>query len=350
MKNIGTIIAASFLALVLLLYMCTFQVRFTEVAIRKTWGNPAKEAITKPGLYLKWPAPIQNVVKYDKRIRTLEDKTEETRTMDGKNLLLTTFTLWRISDPSKFHTNFPGGEADGERKLRTTIVTQRQAVAGNHSFDELVTTDPARRKLREIEKEIETAVAKDASDEYGIEVVGFGIKKLGLPQSVTGTIFGSMKAHEQAKAARYIAEGDAKANDILAEASAAQERILAAANEKVGTIRAEAERVVGEYYKEFNKHPELRIFLDKLRTVAEALRERTTLILDASEPPWDVFDVAARARVTPGAAAQKFNATSTPGERFEAPVPGKKEMEIREIIEPSTELREPRLTNPPKRD
>lgn len=301
LKNIGTIIAAVFLAAVLVLYMCTFQVRFTEVAIRKTWGSPAKQAITEPGLYFKWPAPIQNVVVYDKRIRTLEDKTEETRTMDGKNLLLTTFTLWRITDPSKFHTNFPGGEEDGERKLRTTIVTKRQAVAGNRAFDELVTTDPERRKLREIENEIKLSVAKDAADEYGIEIIDFGIKKLGLPQSVTGTIFSSMKAHEQAKAARYIAEGDARANDIIAEASAAQSRILAAAEEKVGTIRAEAERVVGEYYKEFNKHPELRIFLDKLRTVAEALRERTTLILNSSEPPWDVFDVAARARVVPGA-------------------------------------------------
>jgi len=314
-KNIGTIVAAAFLAIVLILYMCTFQVRFTEVAIRKTWGNPAKEAITKPGLYFKWPAPIQNVVEYDKRIRTLEDKTEETRTRDGKNLLLTTFTLWRITDPSKFHTNFPGGELDGERKLRTTIVTQRQAIVGNHTFDELVTTDPSRRKLREIEQEIEAAVAKDASEEYGIEVVGFGIRKLGLPQSVTSTIFSSMKAHEQAKAARYIAEGDARANDILAEAGAAQERILAAANEKVGTIKAEAERVVGEYYKEFNKHPELRIFLDKLRTVAEALKERTTLILDASEPPWDVFDAASRSRVAPAKRLNDPNAGTVPGER-----------------------------------
>ena len=223
-------------------------------------------------------------------------------------------------------------------------------MAGNHSFDELVTTDPARRKLREIEREIESAVAKDASDEYGIEVVGFGIKKLGLPQSVTGAIFGSMKAHEQAKAARYIAEGDARANDILAEATAAQSRILAAAEEKVGTIRAEAERVVGVYYKEFNKYPELRIFLDKLRTVAEALRERTTLILDASEPPWDVFDAAARSRVAPGAAPASFNANPTPGERFDAPVPGKKEMEIREVTETNLNVVNPKLTNPPKKE
>lgn len=317
MKNIGTIIAATILTAVLILYMCTFQVRFTEVAIRKTWGSPAKEAITQPGLYLKWPAPIQTVVRYDKRIQTLEDKTEETRTVDGKNLLLTTFTLWKITDPSKFHTNFPGGEQDGERKLRTTMVTKRQAVIGKHSFDELVTTDPAQRKLREIEQEIQAAVADDVAGEYGVEIVGFGIKKLGLPQSVTGAIFDSMKAHERAKAARYIAEGDARANDILADASAAQSRILAAAEEKVGTIRADAERVVGDYYKEFNKHPELRIFLDKLRTVAEALKERTTLILDSTEPPWDVFDESARARVAPGAVPQ-LNIGAPPGQKYEA--------------------------------
>lgn len=299
MKNIGTIVAAVFLAVVLLLYMCTFQVRFTEVAIRKTWGNPAREAITEPGLYFKWPAPVQSVVKYDQRIRILEDRTEETRTVDGKNLVLTTFTMWKITDPSKFHTNFPGGWEDGERKLRTTIVTQKHAVVGRRSFDEFVSTDPQQRKIRDIESEIEGAVAKDAESEYGVEIVGFGIKKLGLPQSVTGAIFGGMKAHEQAKAARYIAEGDARANDILAEAEAAQERILAAAQEKVGSIKAEAERIVSSYYSEFNKHPELRIFLDKLRTVAEALKERTTLILDASEPPWDVFDEAARAQVGP---------------------------------------------------
>ncbi len=62
MKNLGTIAAAVFLVVVLLLYMCSFQVRFTEVAIKKTWGNPAENAITQPGLYFKWPPPIQTAV------------------------------------------------------------------------------------------------------------------------------------------------------------------------------------------------------------------------------------------------------------------------------------------------
>ncbi len=297
MKNLGTIVAAIFVGLVLFSKMCTFQVRFTEVAIKKTWGNPQKNAITEPGLYLKWPPPIQSVVRYDKRIRILEDRTEETRTRDGKNLLLTTFTLWKIKDPSKFHTNFPAGEVDGERKLRTTIVTRKHAVTGKHEFSEFVSTDPAKRRIRQIEQEMQRGVATDALEEYGIEVVDFGIKKLGLPESVTTAIFESMRSHEEAKAGRYIAEGEATAAKILADARAMEERIMAEARRKASEIETEAEKVVGKYYKQFDEYPELRIFLDKLRTVAEALRRRTTLILDTEESPWDVFNEEARARV-----------------------------------------------------
>jgi membrane protease subunit HflC len=290
MKNLGTILAAVFLAAVLLLYMCTFQVRFTEVAIKKTWGNPADSAITEPGLYLKWPSPIQSVVVYDKRLQLMEDRTEETRTVDGKHLLVTTFTAWRIVDPAKFHTNFPAGVEDGERKLRTTIVTQKHAVIGNHEFIEFVSTDPERRKLREIEQEIQAAVTKDTIAEFGMEVVDFGIKKLGLPQAVTTTIFTAMKQNEQKKASRYVAEGEARASDIIASAKAAEDRIRAAAHKKSEEIKADAQEVVSKYYEEFKSHPELRIFLDKLRTDREALQERTTLILTTAKSPFDIFD------------------------------------------------------------
>lgn len=297
MKNLGTVVAAVILAIVLVLYMCTFQVRYTEVAIKKTWGRPDKAAITEPGLYFKWPRPVQSTVVFDKRIRILEDRTEETRTIDGRNLLLTSFTLWRIQDPARFHTNFPMGVEDGEKKLRTTIVTQKHAVTGRHKFSDFVSTDPVKRKIRQIEEEMKEAVAKDAAEQYGIEVVDFGIKKLGLPQSVTTAIFESMRSHEEAKAGRFAAEGVATAAKILADARAAEERIMAEVDRKVAQIHTEAERVVSEYYKEFDEHPELRIFLDALRTATTALQERTTLILTDTESPWNVFNEEARRRV-----------------------------------------------------
>ena len=297
MKNLGTILAALFLAIVLMLYMCTFQVRFTEVAIRKTGGEPDRNAITTPGLHWKWPRPIQSVVIYDKRIRLLKDRTLETRTVDGKNLIQTTFTLWRIEDPSKFHTNFPDGVRDGEKKLRSTVEAAMHSVTGQHAFSDFVSTDPAQRKVRRIEEKIRDIVARNARAEYGIEVVDFGLEKLGLPESVTTAIFDSMKTHERAKAQRYTAEGEARANAILASATATKDRIMAEVRRKVAEIRTEAERSVSNYYKEFDEYPHLRMFLDALRTMKQALDGRTTLILPSDEAPWNNWDPEIRAQI-----------------------------------------------------
>lgn len=302
MKNLGTILAAVFLAAVFVLYLCTFQVRFTEVAIKTTWGKPADAPISEPGLKFKWPKPIQDVVIYDKRIRRLQDRTAETRTKDGRNILLTTFTLWRIADPVTFLMSFPGGVEEGEKKLRTTIVTHKQAVTGNTKLDEFISTNPQTRRLRGIEKEMMSAVAADVGEEYGVEIVDFGIKKLGLPASTTTSIFAHMRSNEEKKAKKYTAEAEARAEGILAQARATESRILAAAQQKVAEITNDAQRVVGEYYKEFDQYPELRIYLDMLRTVKQALSQRATLILTTADEdsPFRVFDRKHRAKLWQG--------------------------------------------------
>jgi len=299
MKNIGTKLAAAFLAAIFLLYVCTFEVRFTEVAIKMTWSKPADQPIVEPGLKFKWPRPIQTVVIYDKRTRILEDKTEETRTQDGRNILLTTFTLWRITDPATFLRSFPDGVEDGEKKLRTTIITHKQTVTGKRELDEFISIDPDKRKLRDIEQEIMLAVAGDVRDNYGIEVVDFGIKKLGLPESVTTDIFRQMKSNEERKASKYTAEGEARARKIIAQARATESRIIAAAQRKVAQIKNDAQRVVGDYYKEFEEYPALRIYLDQLRTTERALSQRATLILSTTDEdsPFGVFDPSQRAKL-----------------------------------------------------
>lgn len=297
MKNLGTFLAALCVAVVLFLYMCTFQVRFTETAIVKTWGKPASDALDEPGLKFKWPSPIQTVVVYDKRIRVLEDRTEETRTVDGKNLILTTFTLWRIVEPGTFHTNFPDGIATGEKKLRATIVSAKHAVVGKRRMDEFISTNAETRKLREIEQTIQASIAEGVETQYGVEIMDFGIAKLGLPRTVTTAIFASMKSKVEQDAATYRAEGEARAAEILADAQAKGNRIMAAVSRKVSEIRAEAQRVVGQYYSRFDEHPALRIYLDKLRGVQEALKVNSTLIIDTSEAPFDIFDAEKRAEV-----------------------------------------------------
>ncbi len=294
MRNLPTILAAAALLIVLLLYMCTFQVRTTEVALVKTFGKAAENVTEEPGLGFKWPWPIQTVVKYDKRLRVLLDRTEETRTQDSKNVILTTFAMWTIDDPYRFHVSCQGDEKQGERNLRMKIRSHKNAVAGKYDFSQFVSTDPNERKLRQIEADMEELVSAEALAEFGVEIERFGIKQLSLPEEVTKAVFAAMKEAEETKAENYKAEGEAKAAELTAEASAAQQRILAVAQRKVDEIRNTTQREVSEIYRAFAENQELRIFLDKLKAMEEVLRKRSTLILEPDDPPIDLFREGAR--------------------------------------------------------
>jgi len=301
MKNLPTILAAALLLLVLLVYMCTFQVRSTEVAVRKTFGSADRHTVSEPGLYFKWPWPVQSIVKYDRRLRILSDRTEETRTSDSKNIILTTFAVWTVADPYKFHVSYPDERA-GEAALRTKVRSTKMAVAGKHAFSEFVSTDPTERRLPQIEKEMLDLISAEASREFGVEIKMFGIKQLALPEEVTKAVFEAMKKTEEIKAKNYQAEGEAKAAEIVAQAHATRQRILAMTRRRVVAIRNQAQAEVSRIYAAFTEHQDLRIFLDKLAALEEVLKTRTTLILDPERAPFDLFDESKRVAPAGGSA------------------------------------------------
>ncbi len=288
MRNLPTLLAATVVVLILGFYMCTFQVRFTEVAILKTFGEKSGDTLDDPGLYAKWPWPIQSVVKFDTRIRVLEDRTEETITADSKNVIVTTTTFWTVEDPYLFHKRFERDQ-DGEKQLRNAIRSRKKAVIGQYDFSNFVSTNPQDRKLREAEQNMLEPVREVWRDEYGVNVKYFGITKLTLPESATKAIFGSMKKAQQNKAQNYEAEGNAQAAQIIASARATEQRIMAVAQRKADEIRNEGQKKVSEIYSQFQEHPELRIFLDKLAAL-QSLRE-STVILTRENTPVDLFSL-----------------------------------------------------------
>lgn len=296
MRSLPSILAAIFLVAVLLLYMCTFQVRSTEVAIVKTFGEAQRTPLKVSesdrgffsGLRFKWPWPIQSVAKYDTRIRLLEDRIEETPTLDGKQIIVTTFTGWTISDPYRFHTQYQTIEA-GESALRKRIRADKKSVIGQHEFSEFVSLNPEERKLDEIEKEMLDELQASAAKEFGIEIRVFGIKQFTVPETVTEAVFKTMKAQQTQKAQRYKSEGQAEASKITAEAKQAATRIMAVVERKVSAIQAEGQLKVGAIYKKFEEHEELKIFLDSLAAVEDIMRHRATIFLSPDTVPMHTF-------------------------------------------------------------
>src|SRR5207342_839062 len=98
-----------------------------ETAVVTTFGSPTRP-IDKPGLYFKWPWPIQKVYKFDNRIQTFEDKYSQDLTADGNTLLTTVFVGWKITKPEVFFPKFAGGSiTEAERILENLVRSEKTA-------------------------------------------------------------------------------------------------------------------------------------------------------------------------------------------------------------------------------
>lgn len=291
---IGSLLLALFLLLLFL-----FQVRQTEVAVVTTFGKTTRP-ITEPGLYLKWPWPIQKVTKLDKRLQSSEGKFEETLTSDGRSLIIMMFTGWRISDPALFYSRASGGSVvEAERSLENILRTAKNAAVGRHPFAHFVSVKPEDLKFDDIEKEVLTAVQSDAKA-LGISVDIVRIKRIGLPESVTEKVFDRMKAERTTEIERLKSEGQREATEIRSAADRERDRLLAEADSQASRIRSEGEAEAAKSFSVFQQDPELAVLLLKLNALETSLKERATLIVDPRTPPFDLLVKPDTKSATPG--------------------------------------------------
>jgi modulator of FtsH protease HflC len=281
-RNIPSMVAGIILVLLLLVYAVTYQVRFTELAIKTTFGKPADPNEcdpNEPGLKLKWPWPIQGVVKYDKRIQILDSPEEQAQTQDRQILILTVFCGWRISDGVSFLQKVETVR-EAENLLRKHLRSAIGATVGQHRFGEFVSTDPKELQLAKIEDEIKADVAKEAKG-YGIEVATLGVRRISLPQTTTEKVFAQMRAQRLAMAERTRSEGEADARRIKSKAESLKQQILSFAQRKAKQIRAEGAAAAAEQWEVFKQDEDFANFLRELEFMREALKLRSSFFLDS---------------------------------------------------------------------
>jgi membrane protease subunit HflC len=290
-KNLITIVIAAVLVVIFALLLFTFQVRQSEVAVLTTFGKPAANNIDQPNLYFKWPWPIQQVYRFDQRVQNFEDKYSENYTTNGDIILTSVYVGWRISDAKEFFPKFAGGSVEAaQRQLETMLRSAKAAVIGKHSLSDLVNSDPKQLKFEAIEDEIKTAVQNQlASQKYGISVEFLGIKKLGLPETVTQAVFDRMKSERQ----KYISEAQFQGAADATRIRSAAERQAA---DVIANAQADATRIEGQGVAEaaktlsvFQQNPELAIFQLQLQALKDSLNQKSTLIFDERTPPFSLF-------------------------------------------------------------
>ncbi|HEX3889507.1 MAG TPA: protease modulator HflC [Verrucomicrobiae bacterium] len=289
-KNLLTLVIGAVLVIIFALLIFSFQVRQSEVVVVTTFLKPTR-SIDQPGFYFKWPWPIQQVNRFDKRIQNFEDKFRQTLTKDNNNLIVTVYTGWQISDAGQFMKVFPGGSVSAaQRALEGLLGNAKQGVIASHNLSDFVNSDPQQLKFDEIEGEIKAAAQSQLStNNYGIQLDFLGFKKIELPETVTATVFARMTAERQQLISRLQSDGDKQASDIKSAADRQASGVINNAIADAVRIRGEGEAAAASTYKNFQQNPELANFLAGIDALPKLLNQHATLIFDERMPPFDLF-------------------------------------------------------------
>ena len=290
-RNRFIIGVAAVLILIFGSLLFVFQVRQSQVAVVTTFGKITGDPVTEPGAHFRWPWRIQNVYNLDQRIQNFEGKFEEAQLADQNILMMMVYVGWRIEDPGLFYNGFPSGNvSEAEKHLADVVQTAKNEVIGQASLSDLISADEKKMKFTQIESNILARVQERVkSQKYGIEIKFLQIKKLGLPESVTKTVFERMASERQVVIVKIQSDGAADASRTRADADSKAAQILNAADAESLKIRGDGEAKAASYLKEFRKNPELAAFNMKLTALEQMLKEKTTLILDQSTPPLDLL-------------------------------------------------------------
>lgn len=282
MKNKLPIIAAGIIILLVILALCTYQLRVTEVAVVTTLGKPRVEA--NPGLHGRMPWPVQKINRFDNRAQLIEGRAREINTADNSNVITRVFAVWRIAEPLTFFNSL-GSVAEAEITLKSLLESKQEAVIRAHKLEDFLGEN-----ANAVEAELLTALNEEAGTLHGVRIDFVGLAEISLAESNTASVFARMKQEQLRMAAAIRSEGEKNAKILRDNAASKKAQAIAEAEAKAKEIRGNATITAAERYQDFNKDVEFALFLRKLDALVETMSTKTTVIVDPSVPPFDLLE------------------------------------------------------------
>jgi modulator of FtsH protease HflC len=291
MKNIPlpTIIIGAILIVILLAQAFTYEVRYSEVALKLRFGQVTEgSVITEPGLKFKLLWPIETVEHFDARLRAIDTPEQEMKTRDQKNVIVGCYALWRIADPVTFYKASSGNERTAIDRIQSRLTQYSAAAIGNREMSFLVNLDEQQleRNWEQLEQSLMAQATPTLEEDFGVELVAFQLRRTSLPEETTETVFEQMRKEREIIATGYQREGEAQAAAIKNAADGQAQQIRAFAERRAQEIRSEGLQQSTRYLAEIEQQdPEFYQWLQWLDATKAALEQRAVIFLD-SESPW----------------------------------------------------------------
>ncbi len=269
MKKIAIILLA---AVLFVGASALYTVSETETAIKLRLG----EIITvekESGLKFKTPF-VNNVVKFDNRIQTLDAPAERFLTGEKKNVIVDSYVKWRITDAEQFYKSTGGNMARTNNRLAQIIKTGLKS-----EFSKRTIADVVSGERSEIMSNI-TQLAKKDIGEFGIEIVDVRIKRIDLSQEVSNSVYRRMQAERQRVAKEFRSKGAEEAEIIRAAADKERTIILANAYRDSEKIRGEGDALsANNYAKAYNENAEFYSFYRSLESYKKSFSNQSDIMV-----------------------------------------------------------------------
>ena len=277
-RNVAVIslLAIAFVAANLAFY----TVDETETAVLTQFGQPIA-AITEPGLYTKWPDPVQTVQRFNKRLQVFTPRQAEYLTADKKAIRVETYVAWQLTDPIQFLVSV-GEKSGAEIRLADIVNAGLGQALGQYELAALVTTQAEQFKLPELIQRV-TRDSDQRTRAYGMQVASVEVKLLNFPDANRQAVFARMKSEREKIARQYRSEGSEEATKIRAEAERQQRVLLSEAYGKAEQLRGEGDaEAMRIYAAAFGQDPEFYQFVRTLESYGKFVDEKTTIVLPAN--------------------------------------------------------------------
>jgi membrane protease subunit HflC len=258
-------------AFILIIYYSVFSVHMTKTAILLQMGRPVK-TITEPGLHFKIPF-IQQVRYFPSILLSNDSAPAELITKDKKNLLIDSYSMWRVNDPLKFLQTVRD-QRGARSRLDDIIYSELRVEMGTHDLIDIIL------KTREEIMDVVTQKANGKASEYGIEVVDVRTKRADLPPEIANSIFDRMRTERERIAKEYRSEGTEEATKIRAQTDKEKVILISKAYKQEQTLKGEGDGLAAEIYAQAcSQDPKFYEFIRSMQAYKNSLKTETTIML-----------------------------------------------------------------------
>jgi membrane protease subunit HflC len=281
MNRLGLVIVTGVL-LLLLLASTLFVVDQRNFAVVYALGE-IKEVITRPGLKVKLPPPLQNVVFLDRRTQTLDSpETRPIFTAEKQSLVIDWLLKWRIVDPQEFIRKIGADMQNAESRLSPIVQAALNEEVTKRSVRAMLSTERDKVMAGVISR-----LADDAKN-FGIEIVDVRIKRVDFAATITDSVYGRMQSERKRVANETRSQGAAEGEKIKADADRQREVILAEAYRDAQKIRGEGDaRASALYADAFGRDPQFAQFYRSLDAYRQSFRSKNDVMV--VDPSSDFF-------------------------------------------------------------